>query len=388
MKARGATCVFLEKNKDEKDRKEEKMLTRKSVSTYLILTAAIVTLGIYGGSVDAAKQTKPDVVTILLCPLGCGPLGGDTVLGSLVARKDPTLIFRAQETPGYMYNIREMDANKRRWKNTMFGIEDDILNFAPLGGEDPFKEFFPTPLNEKFMLLYGEAFWVQGHMWVTFNPKLKKISDLKGKKLGIGLRTQSDWGFNTRMDLEFGYGITPKNTKIFHLGPAKEVEELLDGKVDAIVMGVGAEPFFKEWLIVGPLRNLEASQRKIYYIGMECDVLQKLDKKFGTSYLCITIPAGTLPHQTEPLTVGADRGFKAVHETFPEDLAYRIVKAVAEYGPQMKKLHGLWKIWSPDLMVGGLTETNTNPGAIRAYKELGWWDLRKKHTPVKLWWEK
>lgn len=378
----------LGENKDKYDQKEGKMLANKKFRIYLILIAAIVTLGIYGGSLQAAEKAKPDVVTILLCPLGCGPLGGDTVLGGLVARKDPSLIFRAQETPGYMYNIREMNANKRRWKNTMFGIEDDILNFAPLGGKGPFKEFFPKPLTEKFMLLYGEAFWVQGHMWVTFDPKLKKIADLKGKKLGIGLRTQSDWGFNTRIDLEFGYGITPKNTRIFHLGPAKEVEELLDGKVDAIIMGLGAEPLYKNWLIVGPLRNLEAAGRKIYYIGMECEVLEKLNKKFGTSYLCIDVPPGTLPYQTEPLTVGADRGYKAVHETFPEDLAYRVVKAVAKYGPQMKKLHGLWGIWSPDLMVCGLTETNTNPGAIRAYKELGWWDLRKKYTPVRLWWEK
>jgi TRAP-type uncharacterized transport system substrate-binding protein len=237
------------------------------------------------------------------------------------------------------------------------------------------------------MLLYGEALWVQGHMWMTFNPELKKIADLKGKKLGIGLRTQSDWGFNTRIDLEFGYGITPENTKIFHLGPAKEVEELLDGKLDAIVMGMGAEPNYKNWLIVGPVRNLEASGRKLYYIGMECEVLEKLNEKFGTSYLCVKVPPNTLPQQTEAFTVGADRGFKAVHESFPEELAYRIIKIVAELGPQMGELHGLWKIWSPDLMVSGLTETNTNPGAIRAYKELGWWDLRKKHQPVKLWWE-
>ncbi len=364
------------------------MITSRKFNVYVLLFAVIIMLGIYGGSLQAAEKTKLDIVVDLTCPLGCGTIEGDTVLSGLVARKCPDLIIRAQETPGYMYNIREMDSNKRRWKNTMFGIEDDILNFAPLGGKEPFKEFFPKPLTEKFMLLYGEAFWVQGHMWMTFNPKLKKIADLKGKKLGIGLRTQSDWGFNTRIDLEFGYGITPKNTKIFHLGPAKEVDELLDGKVDAVVMGMGAEPFFKNWLIVGPVRNLEASGRKLYYIGMECEVFEKLNKKFGTAYLCVKVPPNTLPQQTEAFTVGADRGYKAVHESFPEELAYKLVKTVAELGPQMRELHGLWKIWSPDLMVGGLTETNTNPGAIRAFKELGWWDLRKKYKPVKLWWEK
>jgi TRAP-type uncharacterized transport system substrate-binding protein len=148
------------------------------------------------------------------------------------------------------------------------------------------------------------------------------------------------------------------------------VEELIDGKVDAVVMGMGAEPFLKEWLIAGPMRNLEASGRKIYYIGMEPEVIEKLNKQFETSYLSITVPPGTLLYQTEPLKVGADRGYKAAHESLPEELAYKIVKAVAEFGPQMKDLHGLWKIGSPELMVAGLTETNANPGAVRAYKEL------------------
>ncbi len=48
----------------------------------------------------------------------------------------------------------------------------------------------------------------------------------------------------------------------------------------------------------------------------------------------------------------------------------------------MKDLHALWKIWSPELMTCGLSEENTHPGAIRAYKELGWWDLAKNCSPM------
>jgi hypothetical protein len=44
-----------------------------------------------------------------------------------------------------------------------------------------------------------------------------------------------------------------------------EVEELLDGKVDAIVMGMEAEPFLKNWLIAEPMRNLESSENPIDY---------------------------------------------------------------------------------------------------------------------------
>lgn len=364
------------------------MKVKKSRVTCLgTVLGLVVALGLNLGFVQIAKA-QVDIVSILLCPLGCGPTEGDTILGGLIARKDPTFLLRAQETPGYVYNIREMGMNKSRWASNVFGTEDDMLNFAPLGGTEPFTEFFPEPIKEKFMLLYGEAWWTQGHWWVTLDPNLKKIADFKGKKLGIGLRTQSDWGMNARIDLEFGYGITPQNTKIFYLGPAKGVEELLSGKVDAIVMGMGGEPSLKEWLVAGPMRTLEASGRKLYYVGMEQEVLDKLNEKFGTSYMGLTVPPNTLKGQDKPFIAGADRGYKASHYTFPDDLAYKLVKAVAQYGPEMRDLHGLWKIMSPELMMDGLSETNTHPGAIKAYKELGWWDKRPTSNPAKLWWEK
>jgi hypothetical protein len=66
------------------------------------------------------------------------------------------------------------------------------------------------------MLLYGEAWWTQGHGGGTFDPDSEKRSDLKGKKIGVGLRTQSEWGLNARVAPEYGFGVTPKNTKIFH----------------------------------------------------------------------------------------------------------------------------------------------------------------------------
>lgn len=334
-----------------------------------------------------AQEKRPDIITMLLCPFGCGTVEGNTIFGSMVARNDPNLVIRAQETPGYLYNIREIARDKRRWKHTVFGTEDDVLNFAPLGGQPFFKEFLPQPIKEKFMLVYSDAWWTQGHWWVTLDPNIKKISDLKGKKLGIGLRSQSDWCLNARLDLEFGYGITPENTKIYYLGPAKEAEELINGKVDAIAMGAGTEPFLKQWLVGGPMRNLEASGRKLYYFGLDADVVDKLNEKFGTSYMSIQIPPGTLPEQTEPVTVAADRGYYAAHHTFSDELAYKLVKAVVKYGKSMGKVHALWKIWSPQLMVSGLTETNTHPGAIKAYKELGIWKYREQYKPVKLWWE-
>jgi TRAP-type uncharacterized transport system substrate-binding protein len=98
--------------------------------------------------------------------------------------------------------------------------------------------------------------------------------------------------------------------------------------------------------------------------------------------LHVELPAGTLPSQDEPLGIGANRGFAAVHSTFEDEKAYKVVMAIASIGEQMVDLHALWKIWSPELMTCGLSEENTHSGAVRAYKELGWWDKAANCQPM------
>jgi TRAP-type uncharacterized transport system substrate-binding protein len=142
------------------------------------------------------------------------------------------------------------------------------------------------------------------------------------------------------------------------------------------------EPHQKEFMIGGPLRQLEASGKPLRYLGVDKDTIDRLNKRWGTTFIHVTLPAGTLPKQGEPLGVGLVRGYKAAHEQFPDDQAYQIVMAVAKLAPKLKDLHVLWKIWSPELMVAGLSDENVHPGAKRAYIELGWWEKRNQFPPM------
>lgn len=344
----------------------------------LISVATAVTIGIVATLAPSGfARADNKSVPVLLCPFGCGPMAGDTILMNqmILANKGVTLL--PQETPGYMYNIREM-ANKKHWKNTIFSTEDTIIQLAFKGGTPDLKEFLPEPVKIKFKLLYGEAWWGQGKFFVTFDPTIKSVADLKGKRISIGLRGQSDWGVFARLFLEHGYGITPKNTTIRHMTPSALTQQLIDGATDAAITPFGTEPHLKEWLIPGPLRQLEATKKKLYYLGIPKKIVDKVNAELGTTFLPITLKPGTLPGQTKALPVAIDRGYKAVHPDFDEETAYRVVKAVLDVGPKMKSLHALWRIWSPDLMLNGLSEENTHPGAIRAYKEAGLWKKKTK----------
>ena len=354
-------------------------MLRRGVLRALAGAIAVLLLGAAG--LPAYAQSKPIVVPILSCPFGCGVVTGNTLFGTVMAKGGEQLMIAAQETPGYMYNVRAMAA-KKRWKNNVFGTEDVIIQLALQGGTPELKEFLPEPVPIKFQLLHGEAYWAQGKFFVTTDPNIKSIADMKGKRVSLGLRGQSDWGVYPRLILEHAYGITPDNTDIRHMTPGALTQQLIDGTTDVAVTGFGTEPSQTFHLITGPLRKLEASGKKIYYIPIEQSAIDKVNKKFRTTFVAKTVKAGTMPQQDKDLLIGFVRGYKAVHPSFPEDVAYQFVKAVHKYSGEMKKLHPLWGMLTPDMMIDGLTEENTHPGAIRAYKEIGIWDLRLKTIPV------
>lgn len=354
------------------------MINFKTWTRGLAVTALAAATAV--GAVGTARAT--DAISVLLCPFGCGPIAGDTILMNQMIKEGAPVMLLPQETPGYMYNVREMGQNPAKWEHSVFATEDTLIQLAYSGGSPAMAEFLPEPVTIPWKLLYGEAWWGQGKFLVTFDCSLESMADLKGKRISLGLRGQSDWGVFSRLFLEYGYGVTPDNADVRHMTPGQLTQQLIDGATDAAVTPIGTEPSLTNFIIPGPVRQLEATGKKMCYLGVTPEVVDQMNAKFGTTFIYVELPAGTLPHQDEPLGIGFNKAFKAAHESFGEERAYNLVKTVAEIGPKMKELHALWGIWSPELMTCGLSEENTHPGAIRAYKELGWWELTGKCDPM------
>ena len=353
------------------------MIKIKTILKKLLVSSALL-LSFF---ISFAEVKAQNIVAILTCPMGCGVMEGNTVFGTMMAKAGEKLIVAAQETPGYMYNVRAM-AEKRRWKKQVFGTEDVIIQLALQGGTPELKQFLPKPIPIKFKLLHGEGYWAQGKFFVTTNPDIKTIADMKGKKISIGLVGQSDWGVFPYLFLKYAYGIDESNSDIRRLNPGGLTQQLIDGTTDVTVTGYGTDPDQKFGLLTGPLRKLQASGKKLYYIPMDKWAIDKVNKKFSTTFVPLTLKAGTLPGQTKDFISGFNRGYKAAHPDFPEDLAYQFVMGMHKHGPHMREVSKLFAMQTDNMMVDGLTEENAHPGAIRAFKELGLWENRKKYIPV------
>ncbi len=333
----------------------------------------------------AYAQSKLTVVPSLQCPMGCGVVVYNVQLSNMMARNGAAVSLAPQETPGFMYNIRYMDENYGgRAKHTAFGTEDMVLQLGVHGGKGVIKDSLPNPVKNNFQFLWEVMAAANGRFFVTFDPSIKTIEDMKGKKVDIGLLTQSDWGLSARMVLD-EYGITKENTHINFVTPAVMTDQLISGTVDVVTSVVLGDPGSDSWHAGGFLLKIgaaaKASGRKLHYISVSQEVIEKLNKKYGMTLFTKTVKPGTLPEQEEPVTIGLNRVYMAVTKDFSPDTGYQLVKEMIKNGPALKKEGGLWGFWSKEGMVAGLNECNTNPGAIKAYQEAGVWELRTKGGP-------
>jgi uncharacterized protein len=352
------------------------------------LTMAAVAVGAGALVLTAAAyaQSKLTVVPSLQCPMGCGVVVYNVQLSNMMARNGASVSLAPQETPGFMYNIRYMDENySGRAKHTTFGTEDMVLQLGVHGGEGLVKDSLPNPVKHDFKFLWEVAATANGRFYVTFDPKIKTVADMKGKKVDLGLLTQSDWGLSGRLVLDT-YGVTKKNTSINFVTPAVMTDQLINGTADVVTSVVLGDPGSDKWNSGGLLLKIgaaaKASGRKLHYISVDQSAIDKINKKYGTTLFTKTLKPGTLPGQEEPVTIGLNRVYMAVTKDFSQDTAYELVKEMIRNGPALKKEGGLWGFWSKEGMVAGLNACNTNPGAIKAYKEAGVWDLRTKGGPV------
>src|SRR3546814_10020625 len=86
-------------------------------------------------------------------------------------------------------------------------------------------------------------------------------------RAAIGLRSQCDFGLDARLFLEYGVGITRKNSDIRNMTPSAMTQQLIVGATTAATRAFAAEPHLKNWLIGGTLRQLEAVGKPLTYLG-------------------------------------------------------------------------------------------------------------------------
>lgn len=184
---------------------------------------------------------------------------------------------------------------------------------------------------------------------------IDKLSDLAGKRIGVGPRGGTGgtywprWLHAIGIEAQLQYG-----------GIGDQGDQLADGRLDAIVTAGGIpHPSFTE---------LETT-KPVAIFGMTPEVLDGIRSR-NPYAVEFTIPKGTYKSLNADIQTAAMWNFVITNSDMSEKLAYDIVKAVFENHDSLVRAHASAK----DTLAGNILNNRVvplHPGAVRYYREIG-----------------
>lgn len=222
-------------------------------------------------------------------------------------------------------------------------------------GQGYFKQSGPIRDIRELAALYPQA--TQIAVWA--DSKITSIEQLKGKRVSPGAKgLSSDLEAQRLLKL---YGISYSDLQVQFLSFEDAAQQMVDGHLDALLFTTVPFPF-------APLINVN-SQRQIRLLSIPDDKIAELAKFRGVE--AYTLPPGLYKGVDYPVKGIAVRSHIIVREDMPDDVAYSIVKAIAENFPRypgVLKSMAYARLEDMPMDVG----IPLHPGALKYYQERGW----------------
>ncbi len=314
----------------------------------LVILGLIVSLGLVASSASAQKRKFLSV--------GTAPPGGAFfVVGGAIAQVvsqhtgDLNWEVSAEATKGTQENIRRLAKGELE-----FALANAAISYFAVRGEGAWRG--EQPIQVVMTLAPNVALFITSQ-----SSGVKKISDLKGKRVVVG---PAGAGFEYFLEPILGaHGVSYEDFTPLHNTQAGAVDMLADGSAAAAFLG-GAVP-------TASITRAAASQN-IFFIPFDDAAKQELFANYPF-FNAVVIPSGTYRGQDDAfngMNVGAMHLITAAD--VDEETVYQFTKVLYEQRPEVVKIHPAGRAINPKNIVKD-TGTPFHPGAIRYYKEIGIW---------------
>jgi TRAP transporter TAXI family solute receptor len=201
--------------------------------------------------------------------------------------------------------------------------------------------------------------------FVRKDSDIRTMADLKGKRVTDGYGSQKTvppildallaTGGLTRADVQ---GVNVPNV----VGGA---EAFIQGKADAFFFALGAAKVEEANASVGGIRALGVPNTP--------ENLAKVRQHFPPAYLRAEKPSPRNVGVLEPIHAMAYDGVLVASAKTPEDVVYRMVKAMHGHKKVMAAVFGAMNLFDPQDMAKPLAPIQWHAGAVRFYQEQGAW---------------
>lgn len=265
-------------------------------------------------------------------------------MSKIINKYVPDVKITIEVTGGGVANSRLVGAG-----DNDFGISNSNSCYFAIKGQKPFKKAYKM---YSIAYLYPSSL----HTIVMSKSPVKSFKDFKGKRIAIG--PAGGGTLNTFRDLIPFYGFQEKDFNLSFISFSDGVKSLKDGNADVNMVIAGAP--------AGAAKEL-AETANVRFISVEDEMLQKLMGKYDY-YVRSVLPQKMFNTSEEIVTIGLGNLW-IVRDNMPEDLVYKMTKAVFEHLDELGKAHPQGK--NVSLKTATSVSIPLHPGAIKYYKEKG-----------------
>lgn len=327
---------------------------------------------------SAWSQQKQFKFTNMTTPFGTSMYTQAVAFEEVFKKANSWVDWKAQETPGAMYIIRYAAENRGK---ILAGEVPQLGAISSVGvlpfvaeGRPPFTKVKSPNVRAAFSMPSFVTFFV------SFNPDIKSLKDLEGKKVGIAEKSRPFQG-TIALRPYFRKGL--KNWDKIEwqqLGAGNSKDALLNNTIDvhyATFMGrVKVAPdgsYYSDALAPSPATmQLLNSGRKLFIIPWD-PVIFKAANDFSADMIAypILVKKGTIKGVDQDIWGRLTTGIMQVDESLPDNVLQEIIRVRHEYRTELGKYHGSLKLLPETPYPIGTPDKLVHPGVKKAMQNLG-----------------
>ena len=325
----------------------------------------------------AMAQDKKFALTAMTTPFGTAMYSQTMAFEEVFKKAGSSVDWKAQETPGAMYIIKYLAMNRDKMAA---GQVNQVVSISSLGtipfiieGRKPFDKLKIPTVKTLFSMPSFVSFFM------TFDPEIKSLKDLVGKKVGIAEKSRPFQGVLALRPYFAKLGIWDKIDWQF-LGAANSKDAMLNNKIDAYYgsfMGsveVDADGRYLCQAMAPGAAEMELmnSGRKLHFLPWDPKMITA-SYDFSKDMVCYPIlvkKAAVEGLDTElwgRLAVGVAVG----DVSLPDDVVKEIIRVRHQFREELGKYHATLKLLPESPYPIGTPEKWVHPGVVKAMKELG-----------------
>ena len=324
---------------DDRPSRPRRSVTRRSILRALGIAPLLPLTGCFGDDWDSFEGRQLRLATGN--PGGVFARYGDA-LGAVLASRIGVVVDISQ-TDASVENLRLVGAGKADIGMTLGDTAADAVRG---------RNVYTAPLDVVALTRTYDSFV---HLVVRAQSTIEAVTDLRGKRVGVGRHDSGTRLIATRILLEHNIGLDAVATSRHHL--QDDAQALVDDKIDAF--------FFVSGL---PNEAILALSEKIpiRLVSLE-STAEAMIRSYASEYVAGPIPASTYGLTTATETVSV-KNYVVADPAMSDDLAYAVTRVMFEEQDDIdERAEG---VGQPNVAAGIFTSPlDLHPGALRYFRE-------------------